>query len=518
MSHGLKPAAHPQGTTIDVRDLFYATPARLKFMKTATTELGHIKAMLERIALAHPAVGFTLKADQRSILALPPVEGADLLARLAPILGKDFPDNAIEVNLAREDMTLRGYISVPTYNRNNNALQFLYVNGRPVRDKLLYSAIRGAYQDFLARDRFPVVCLYLHVPPHVVDVNVHPAKTEVRFQQAQAVRQLIVHALKTALQAEGGRAATTIATGTLAAFQPGAQAADHLDTATGQSADVQTNSTPAPATSSREHVHQGHAPQGVPHRSTIAGAGAALRQPGRPGVKFGSGYGPKPADMPSMASLFEGDLTPHARGEAPSEKTPDFESHPMGAARGQLHETYIVAQTRDGLILVDQHAAHERLVYERMKEEILQQNIHTQALLVPEVVDVSPHLYEQVVPHLEALKALGLGLETFGAGAILVREVPALMAQKNVGPLVLDILNDLAAHGFDFTLKEKLHEICATMACHGSVRAGRRLTLQEMNDLLREMEKTPHSGQCNHGRPTYVKLSLKDIEKLFGRR
>jgi len=465
---GPRPAAFlasgQHGTRAEVRELFYATPARLKFLKSARSEELAITDMVKRLAMARPDIAFSLVLDGRSTLNLEaePDLMDGRLPRLARIMGRDFGDNAVRVEAAREGVTLSGYAGLPTYNRANAAMQFLFVNGRPVRDKLLVGAVRGAYADFLARDRHPALALFLDCDPSFVDVNVHPAKTEVRFRDAGLVRGLIVGALKHALSEAGHRASTTVA----------ATALDVLESAA---------------------AFQRQAPQM---------------------------YQPQPALMPGMREaaplMFE--HAPSVRLEAMPEVAQTAPDYQLGVARAQLHETYIVAQTENGIVIVDQHAAHERLVYERMKKALGNGGIKRQPLLIPEVVDLDPAEVTRVMGRADELAELGLVIEEFGPDAVVVREVPAMLGKLDVKGLVRDLADEIAETGNALSLKERLEEVSGTLACHMSVRAGRRLNAEEMNALLREMEATPHSGQCNHGRPTYVELKLADIEKLFGRR
>jgi len=478
------PAAFPgpHGARVEVRDLFYATPARLKFMKSERAESLAITEELKRQAMAHHAVSFSLDLDGRRTLRLP-AETADAegrLARLSAVMGRDFSDNALPIEHEREGVRLTGFVGLPTFNRGNAAHQFLFVNGRPVRDRLLQGALRAAYADFLARDRHPVAALYVELDAGLVDVNVHPAKAEVRFRDPGLVRGLIVGGLRHALAAAGHRASTTVSMAALGGFRP----------------------------------------QSMPPQPSAAGF-SAWRQ---------GGWTPQPTSLAAAVQSIPGltELSARAEPEAydpagvaePGQPAPVFDpvDFPLGAARAQVHETYIVAQTRDGVVIVDQHAAHERLVYERMKTEMAGGGVARQALLLPEVVELDPAEAERVVARADELTALGLVVEAFGPGAVLVRETPALLGETDVAGLVRDIADDLAENGQALALKERLEEVCGTMACHGSVRAGRRLTAPEMNALLRQMEATPHSGQCNHGRPTYVELKLADIERLFGRR
>jgi len=466
----------PHGARVEVRDLFYATPARLKFMKSERSESLAIAEELKRQAMAHEAVGFSLDLDGRRTLRLPAEPKGDdgRLARLATILGRDFSDNALLIDHEREGVRLSGFAGLPTYNRGNAAHQYLFVNGRPVRDRLLQGALRGAYADFLARDRHPVAALYVELDPGLVDVNVHPAKAEVRFRDPGLVRGLIVSGLRHSLAGAGHRASTTVSMAALGGFRP--QSTPPQPSGAGFSAWRQGGWAPAMAA----------AVQSIPGLSEVS----ARAEP-----EYSAGVA-----EPTAAPVFD---------------PVDF---PLGAARAQVHETYIVAQTRDGVVIVDQHAAHERLVYERMKGELSEGGVARQALLLAEVVELDPAEAERVTARADELAALGLVIEPFGPGAVLVREVPALLGETDAAGLIRDIADDLAENGQALALKERLEDVCSTMACHGSVRAGRRLTAPEMNALLRQMEATPHSGQCNHGRPTYVELKLADIERLFGRR
>ena len=469
---GPEPAALSGGTRVEVRDLFYATPARLKFLKAERTETSHMVDALNRLAMANPYIAFSLQAEGRMRLRLSAAQG-DLfrarLDRLGAIMGREFADNAVAVDAEREGLRLTGYAGLPTLNRANAQAQYLFVNGRPVRDRLLQGAVRGAYQDFLARDRHPLVALFLDVPPDLVDVNVHPAKAEVRFRDAGLVRGLIVGALRHALAEAGHRASTTVAAAALGSVRPGGGPA------------LPYGRAPA------------HVPRGLAERA------AAFQAPGNDG--------------------FAGFDAPSGRVEdADRQGGPSSDGYPLGAARAQLHETYIVAQTEDGIVIVDQHAAHERLVHERMKTALAEGRVQGQVLLLPEVVELDESAVERLAARAGELAQFGLALEAFGNGAVVVRETPAMLGEADVQGLVRDLADELEELGEALGLKERIEEVCGTMACHGSVRAGRRLGVTEMDALLRQMEATPHSGQCNHGRPTYVELKLADIERLFGRR
>jgi len=479
---GPAPAAGPVGTRVEVRDLFYATPARLKFLRGDRSENQAIQEVLSRLAMAHPEVSFRLNDGNRDRLDLEAGQGDLLdarLQRLGAIMGREFRENALEIDATRDGVRLFGFAGVPTLNRATPAMQFLFVNGRPVKDRLLAGALRGAYQDFLARDRHPMVALFLELEPRSVDVNVHPAKTEVRFRDAGTVRGLLVGALKHALAEAGHRASTTISQAALGAARP------------------QTGTMPLYGGRGATGGAYGHG--GGALAPALAEAAAAFQAPEH------SAAGPAPGFAPQAQSEPAPDVAPE-------------QDYPLGAARAQLHETYIVAQTRDGIVIVDQHAAHERLVYERMKQMLSENGVARQGLLLPEVVELDEAGAAALAARAGELSELGLVLEPFGAGAVVVRDVPALLGEVDVQGLVRDLADEIRELGEALSLKERLETVCGTMACHGSVRAGRRLNAQEMNALLRQMEATPHSGQCNHGRPTYVELKLADIERLFGRR
>lgn len=473
-----QPAAHPPGTRVEVRDLFFATPARLKFLKAARTELGHAVDVVERLAMAHPGVAFSLADGARTVLKLAAHKGEPgqaLLGRLGAIIGRDFQDNAVRLDAQREGVRLTGWAGLPTFNKGTTAYQYLFVNGRPVRDRLVIGAVRGAYQDVLAHDRHPVVALFVDLPAEAVDVNVHPAKSEVRFRDSGLVRGLIVSAIRHALAQAGHRTASTVSGAALGALGAAAQ-----------------RSGP---------VYQWQPPP-RPGAGQIWQAAAAQ------------------APMPGLSESIPGlHLPPQAPSEpAALEAETALVQYPLGAARAQIHDTYIVAETRDGMVVVDQHAAHERLVLERMRAAMADGVVKTQALLLPEVVELGEAGAARVADAAEILGGLGLVVEAFGPGAVVVRETPALLGACDVQGMMRDLADDLAEWGDALKLRERLADICATMACHGSVRAGRRLSVAEMNALLRQMEQTPLSGQCNHGRPTHVTLGLADIEKLFGRR
>jgi DNA mismatch repair protein MutL len=472
---GIVPAALSHGTRVEVSDLFYATPARLKFLKTDRTEAEAIREVVRRLAMARPDIAFTMAGEERAPVtwaaALPGASGR--LTRLGDILGTEFRSSAVEVRAEREGIVVEGFVATPSLTRANALGQYLFVNGRPVRDKLVLGAVRAAYSDYLPRDRHPVVALFVTLDPENVDANVHPAKTEVRFRNAGLVRALIVHALKESLAREGKRTAANSDGAALASFRPSFAPRVNWDW---------------------------------------------QRSPFRP-------VGPTPAFEGAVTSAFAEPGQATFDVGAPTadvrlEETPsaDLLDRPLGAARTQIHETYIVSQTRDGLIVVDQHAAHERIVYEKLKASLAQNGVQRQILLIPEIVELDEAIVERLTGRSEELASFGLAIESFGPGAVAVRETPSLLGKISAGSLLRDLAEHMEEWDEALPLERRLMHVAATMACHGSVRSGRRLKPEEMNALLREMEETPNSGQCNHGRPTYVELKLTDIEKLFGRR
>jgi DNA mismatch repair protein MutL len=471
-----RPAALGEGTCVEVRDLFYATPARLKFLKTDRTEAEAIRDVVRRLAMSRPDVAFTLAGEERAPVtwaaALPDAPGR--LKRLGDVLGADFRANAIEVRAGRDGLALDGFAGLPTYSKANALGLYLFVNGRPVRDKLMLGAVRAAYADYLPRDRHPVVALFVAIEPREVDVNVHPAKTEVRFRDAGLVRSMIVGALKEALTRESARAASTGGAATLRAFRtdpPRPLRWDWRD----------SSAHPFPASDGA---------------TALADAPAGFAEAAQAAFEVGG---------PSADARMH-------------EVEPEAIDRPLGAARAQIHETYILAQTRDGVVIVDQHAAHERLVYERMKTALERSGVARQILLIPDIVELDEVDVERLVARAHELACFGLAIESFGPGAVAVRETPGLLGEIDSGALMRDLAEHMAEWDSSLPLERRLMHVAATMACHGSVRAGRRLKPEEMNALLREMEATPNSGQCNHGRPTYVELKLADIERLFGRR
>lgn len=471
------PAAAQQGTRIEVRDLFYATPARLKFLKTAQGETGQCVDIVNRIALANPQIAFYLNDDGKKKIALQAQPG-DLfdarLKRLSEVMGREFGENSLLIDAQRENLRISGYVSLPTLNKANSLSQYLFVNNRPVRDKLLLGAIKGAYQDVLAANRYPMCALFFDIDPAYVDVNVHPAKAEVRFYDNALVRGLLVSAIRHALNEGSGRTSSTLSL-----------------------ADIVQDKIPDF--------------DNLPPR-------ADLGEPVLPqrGFQYQGSYGGgsrRQAVLPELERNFS------VKAEPEREYLPeDTETvGPLGLAKAQFLDTYIISQSEDAIIITDQHAAHERIVMEKMKENLGKGKAASQMLLIPEVVDLSLSDKTRLLEAAEELAKLGLAVEEFGSSAIIVRETPALLGDCDVKALITDLAEEMAEWGKEYVLSEKLHLVCATMACHGSVRAGRRLNLDEMNRLLRDMEKTPHAGQCNHGRPTYIELKISDINKLFDR-
>ena len=472
---GVKPAALTRGTVVELRDLFFATPARLKFLRSDRAEAQAIADVVRRLAMAEPTVGFTLRdvsggGEGRVMFRADP-NGGDffdaLHARLAGVLGAEFIDNALRIDVERDGLRLTGFAALPTYSRGSSVQQFVFVNGRPVLDRMLFGALRAAYFDFLSRDRHPAAVLTISCDPERVDVNVHPAKAEVRFREPEAVRSLMIGGLRAALSGAGHRASSTVADATLAALRPEAPRIYQMD------------------------------------------------RPSQPGLARSFAF---------QAPLAEAAAAPLGFAEAPAARVEpanpadDAATRPLGAARAQMHENYIIAQTATGIVIVDSHAAHERLVYERLKRQMAENGIAAQALLIPEIVDLSPGDAARLLDHAAPLARMGLVIEPFGGSAIAIRETPAILGPVNGAALIRDVLDELADLGDSQLVQARIEAVLSRMACHGSVRTGRQMRAEEMNALLREMEETPHSGQCNHGRPTYVELKLADIERLFGRR
>ena len=498
--HEPRPAAINRGTRVEVRDLFFATPARLKFLKSDRAETAAITEVVKRLALARPDVRFSLAGSDRSTLDWPAGRGEEAdLARIAAIVGDDFVDNALAVDAEREGVRLTGWVGLPTYHRASSVHQYLTVNGRPVRDKMLFGAIRGAYADVMSSDRHAVVVLDVALPSREVDVNVHPTKADVRFRDSALVRGLVVGAIRQRLAASGHRATSTGGAATLAALRSG------FDTSA--AAPSRTGWTPPGGPLWRPDAPRPSQP--FDWRTA----------PSRPDNDPGAAPAADNRFAETATSPFDAVLAPSADARAHAAPLDEAsEARPLGAARAQIHANYIVAQTRDGLVIVDAHAAHERLTYEKLKRQMAETGVARQMLLIPEVVELPEEDVGRLLARAAEFETVGLVLESFGGGAVAVREVPAVLGTGDVGALVRDLADDLAEWETTNRVSRRIDDVLATMACHGSVRSGRRLRAEEMDALLREMEATPNSGQCNHGRPTWVELKLADIERLFGRR
>nr|ADI20365.1 DNA mismatch repair enzyme (predicted ATPase) [uncultured alpha proteobacterium EB080_L27A02] len=469
--HQVRPAPSSIGTIVELRNLFHATPARLKFLRTDRAESGAISDVIKRLAMSEPFIGFTLRditsgGKGRIIFRADP-EAGDLFdamyGRLSKILGIDFAKNSFRVDAERDGITLTGYASLPTYSRGSSVSQYIFVNGRPVKDKSLLSALRAAYSDFLHNGRYPLAALFVECDFERVDVNVHPAKAEVRFREPGIVRGLVISALRHALAEEGHRASSTVADATLGAFK----------------------------------------------KSEISNISTNLRM----NQSWSREMQNNNLDQVGFSELQNN----FSARQASIETNNDQISNRLGAARAQVHENYIISQTADGIVIVDQHAAHERLVYEKLKNKMALNGVSSQTLLIPEIIELSEQDSAVLMDLSADLSRFGLSIENFGGNSIVVRETPAILGEVNAKSLILDILDELKDWSESNLIKEKLDAILSRVACHGSIRSGRIMKGEEMNALLREMEITPHSGQCNHGRPTYVKLKLNDIEKLFGR-
>jgi DNA mismatch repair protein MutL len=484
------PATLTQGTSIQVCDLFYATPARLKFLKTDRTEVSQSVDMLRRLAMAHPEVSFSLTSDGKNMFKV--AISNERLARLRDVMGNAFAENALPLSHIRGSATLTGFAALPTFNRGTSTEQYLFVGGRPVRDRLLLGAVKGAYQDVLAHNRYPVVALFIELPSDEVDVNVHPAKAEVRFRDSQMIRGMIVGAIKNALAEAGFRASNTV----------GAQALERFTTQFSNNYNTSNSYNSYSTAPSSNYENQQH---GQAASATLYESALRVFEP-----------------QPNIQSLIPNDmLPPLARPSelyCEQESNVNYIDYPLGAARCQLHKTYIVAETKDGLVIIDQHAAHERLVLEQMKIALEKQWIAGQKLLIPEIVQLNEAMVEALISRKQELLELGFSIDSFGAETIIIRETPAMLGEVDVQGLVRELADNISEYGETLALREKIEQLSGTIACHGSVRAGRALNIAEMNALLRQMEQVPRSGQCNHGRPTYIELKRKDVETLFGRR
>ena len=479
----VKPIASNRGSTIELRDLFYATPARLKFLRTDRTELQEINKIVKSIAIAYPYISFVLRdindAKDRIIFSAVSETGAledAFRKRISKVLDKSFVENSCVINAERENFKLSGFAALPTFSRRSTNIQHIYINQRPVKDKILVGAIKAAYSDFLAKDRYPAVVLFLECNPKFVDVNVHPSKLEVRFREPGVVRGLVISAIRHTLAEAGHRSSSTIADAALGNI--------HVSNSLHRSLyqiDLTKNDT--------------------------------LRRPS-------NGYleSHDPSQIGQVRDQQFEDVKVPSGSFTDNKRDDDLSSQfPLGAARGQVHENYIIAQTENSIVIVDQHAAHERLVYEKLKKQMEAGSVVRQVLLIPEIIELSNSDISSLIAEKDRLRDAGLVLEEFGDNAIIIHETPALLGDFNVESLILDIIDELSNSGHSKKLEEEITSILSRKACHGSIRSGRRLNQEEMNALLREMEVTPYSGQCNHGRPTYIELKLKDIERLFGR-
>ena len=478
----IKPAARTLGTTIELRDLFYATPARLKFLRSTKSELKAITDTVKGLSISTPNIAFTLidktGGKSRKILQVQKEKDVSLASiknRLSRVLGQDFSKNSISIDVTREDVNLTGYVCLPTYARASNAMQYFFVNSRQVRDKQLIGALRAAYSDFMPRDRFPAAAIYINCRPDFVDVNVHPGKSEVRFRDPQGIRSLIVTGIRQVIAIEGHRSSSTLSTAALGAM--------------------------------REQTHQ------MP---------SANNEQVTKNSKIMDYNGNKRFFTRDVEPAFQETWKPSARDFQTKDEhanfIEEFESFPLGAPIAQFGENYIISQNEDGIVIIDQHAAHERLVYEKLKEQVKDNKIEVQALLVPEILELSEPEILVLIEYKDNLSKYGLKLNQFGINSIAVQEIPAILNSENIKKLIFDILDELTDLENSDTLEKKINAVLSRIACHGSIRSGRMLRTEEMNSLLREMENTPNSGQCNHGRPTHISIRMSDIERLFGRR
>ena len=478
----IKPAARTLGTTIELRDLFYATPARLKFLRSTKSELKAITDTVKGLSISTPNIAFTLidktGGKSRKILQVQKEKDVSLASiknRLSRVLGQDFSKNSISIDVTREDVNLTGYVCLPTYARASNAMQYFFVNSRQVRDKQLIGALRAAYSDFMPRDRFPAAAIYINCRPDFVDVNVHPGKSEVRFRDPQGIRSLIVTGIRQVIAIEGHRSSSTLSTAALGAM--------------------------------REQTHQ------MP---------SANNEQVTKNSKNMDYNGNKRFFTRDVEPAFQETWKPSARDFQTKDEhanfIEEFESFPLGAPIAQFGENYIISQNEDGIVIIDQHAAHERLVYEKLKEQAKDNKIEVQALLVPEILEFSEPEILVLMEYKDNLSRYGLKINQFGINSIAVQEIPAILNSENIKKLIFDILDELTDLENSDTLEKKINAVLSRIACHGSIRSGRMLRTEEMNSLLREMENTPNSGQCNHGRPTHISIRMSDIERLFGRR
>lgn len=502
------PDARGQGTTVEVRDLFYATPARLKFLKSPQTELSYMKEIVNRLAMAYPHIGFSL-SDERKTLLNYPISNS-LFKRVSSVIGKSFDENALPLQTNYEEFSLSGFVGLPTYTRATGTEQYLYVNGRFIRDKILISAIRGAYQGLIGHDTYPVLALFLDVPPKEVDVNVHPAKTEVRFKDSGKIRGFLIGSIRNTLMSQAQKTASTLATETLSKSYPNILKTHPFEknafTQKNRSS-YSTNSSSSVPEMTQEKISFGQAGYGVKTSYVEIQKGSIH--------SFEFQENPLSIEQMNLSRQFSQES--HQQTEIKKDmETDETVFPPLGFAKTQLHKTYIVSQTRDSIIIVDQHAAHERLTYEKLFQEV-QNNPKTQLLLIPEIIDLKPEEVSCLIGRAEELKSFGFVVDPFGADSVAVREIPALLYKTDLKKLIQDLVDTIKEYDDTIALKDRIKEICARMACHGSIRAGRDMTIDEMNVLLRQMESCGTSAQCIHGRPTYIELKLSDVERLFGR-
>lgn len=504
------------GTKIEIRDLFYATPARLKFLKNDKTELNYCVEVIKKIAISHPRISFTLISENKEIFKTR--ENDDLKTRISTLLGKDFGNNSAEVHITANNYKIHGYVSIPTYNKSSSSEQYLYVNNRPVKDKLISVATRISYQDYLARDRFPVVVLFIETLPILVDVNVHPAKQEVRFRESNEVRSILINAIKAALETASHRTSDTISSSLISCLSEGIAGKSKNISQNNWFSNNEGNSTNKQLYASdqgndfRSGENKFKQPESMNYNSNLL----FNRSNEKP---FSISDFVNTEEESHLSSLNSNAFKPNARQFEKADIDPELTNYPLGAAVAQIHETYIVSQTINSVIITDQHAAHERLTYEKIKQNLLSKDLPFQRLIIPVIVELSSaHKADNLSNFANELLKFGLSIRKFGENSIVVDQIPSLLGDFDVSKLINDLADNFTDLGEQTALTELIEHVTETYACHHSIRAGRRLTIAEMNDLLREMESTPFSGQCNHGRPTYIELKLIDIEKLFGRK
>lgn len=528
--HQVEPSVLSVGTKIEVRDLFFATPSRLKFLKTERVELQNIKDILKNLAMAHQSIKFSLFAENKQVLLFEKYDKAPkyLINRISDVIGKNFLPNSIEINGEAENISLRGYVSLPTYDKGSASSQFIFVNNRPIKDNGIKGIIRVAYQNFLARNRYPIVVLFIEIEPKEVDVNVHPTKREVRFRKIEEVKKTILRAITNGLNQYGGNASTTISNDALKAFKsnfssnsPNSTAQDFSNTNRNNNIEITSEGIgyPGLGKSNLENKKLSFLEDNLGSAYYSNNKAFVSQSANISNDKLAEQYLSKPnfKQKPNLQTE-QIDTKVELSVKNFSVKEEDIERYTLGIARCQIYNTYVISQTKDSIIILDQHAVHERLVYEEMKKMIEDGKVSTQTLLIPEIVDLQESEIELFKQRQKELSKLGLVLEPFGKTAVMVREVPAILGDIDIKGLIKELSIDLEKYDEIISVRDALTSVCSTMSCHSSIRSGRKLNQEEMNALLRDMERTSHSGQCNHGRPTYVELKLHDIEKLFGRR